>query len=156
MGKKDKKNKDKKGKKNSKKGFNREQHTYFINVDLDIESKYDISPIIRDFGDKVFILNDEPYSEGSYNLSVELNDSWCQQEPEGLILGYIELIKNFSDDAKDAWNKAHKKAFDLGYECGFQPYSINNELSANTINAVTSVGASVIFTLYSVQKEKSK
>lgn len=34
MGKKDKKNKDKKGKKNSKKGFNREQHTYFINVDL--------------------------------------------------------------------------------------------------------------------------
>lgn len=154
MGKKGKKDKDKKSKKNSKKGFNREHHTYFINVDLDIESKYDISPIIRDFGDKVFILNDEPHYEGSHNLSVELNDSWCQQDPETLILGYIELIKNFSDDAKDAWNKAHKKAFDLGYECGFQPYSINNELSTDTINAVASVGASVIFTLYSVQKSK--
>jgi len=150
--------KDKKSKKNKKgkKKFNKKQHTCFLNVDLDIESKYDISPIVRDFGDRVFILNNEPYSQESYNLSVELNDSWCQQDPEGLILSYIELIKNFSDDAKDAWNKAHKKAFDLGYECGFQPYSINNELSANTINAVTSVGASVIFTLYSVQKEKSK
>jgi hypothetical protein len=150
--------KDKKSKKSKKgkKKFNKKQHTCFLNVDLDIESKYDISPIIRDFGDKVFILNDEPYSEGSYNLSVELNDSWCQQDPEGLILGYIELIKNFSDDAKDAWNRAHKKSFDLGYECGFQPYSINNELSNSTINAVASVGASVIFTLYSVQKEKSK
>lgn len=150
--------KDKKSKKSKKgkKKFNKKQHTCFLNVDLDIESKYDISAIIRDFGDKVFILNDEPYSEGSYNLSVELNDSWCQQDPEGLILGYIELIKNFSDDAKDAWNRAHKKSFDLGYECGFQPYSINNELSNSTINAVASVGASVIFTLYSVQKEKSK
>ena len=150
--------KDKKSKKNKKgkKKFNKKQHTCFLNVDLDIESKYDISPIVRDFGDRVFILNNEPYSQESYNLSVELNDSWCQQDPEGLILSYIELIKNFSDDAKDAWNKAHKKAFDLGYECGFQPYSINNELSTNTISAVASVGASVIFTLYSVQKEKSK
>lgn len=150
--------KDKKSKKSKKgkKKFNKKQHTCFLNVDLDIESKYDISPIVKDFGDKVFILNDEPYYEGSHNLSVELTDSLCQQDPEGLILDYIELIKNFSDDAKDAWNRAHKKSFDLGYECGFQPYSINNELSNSTINAVASVGASVIFTLYSVQKEKSK
>jgi hypothetical protein len=151
--KKDKKSKkDKKGKKK----FNKKQQICFLNVDLDIESKHDISAIIKDFGDKVFILNDEPYYEGSHNLSVELNDSWCQQDPETLILGYIELIKNFSDDAKDAWNKAHKKAFDLGYECGFQPYSINNQLSASTINAVASVNASIVFTLYSVQKQKSK
>jgi len=151
--KKDKKSKkDKKGKKK----FNKKQQICFLNVDLDIESKHDISAIIKDFGDKVFILNDEPYSEGSHNLSVELYGRCGDQEPEGLILDYVELIKNFSDDAKDAWNKAHKKSFDIGYECGFQPYSINNQLSASTINAVASVNASVIFTLYCVQKQKSK
>ena len=147
--------KTKKGKKGKKK-LNKKQIIRFLNVDLDIESKYDISPITKDFGDKVFILNDKPYYEGSHNLSVALTNSCSQQDPEGLILDYIELIKNFSDDAKDAWNKAHRKSFDLGYECVFQPYSINNELSAITTNAVASVGASVVFTLYSVQKEKSK
>lgn len=55
---------------------------------------------------------------------------------------------------RDKKSKKNKKAFDLGYECGFQPYSINNELSTSTINAVASVGASVVFTLYSVQKSK--
>ncbi len=151
--KKDKKSKkDKKGKKK----FNKKQQICFLNVDLDIESEHDISAIIKDFGDKVFILNDEPYSEGSHNLSVELYGRCGDLEPEGLILDYVDLIKNFSDDAKDAWNKAHKKSFDIGYESGFQPYSINNQLSASTINAVASVNASVIFTLYCVQKQKSK
>lgn len=153
MGKKDKKDKKSKKSKKSKKKLNKKQHTRFLNVDLDIESKYDISPIIKDFGDKVFILNDQPHTEGNHNLSVEVSDSFCQQDPEGLISRYVELINSFSDNAKDAWNKCHKKTFDIGYESGFTPYSIDSELSANTIKAIASLGASVGVTLYSVQKD---
>lgn len=156
MGKKDKKDKKDKKNKSYKKRFDKKQSTQFLNVDLDIESKCDISPITKGFGDNVFVLNDKPHSEGIYNLSVELTDSGDSKNPEEFILSFIKLIESFSDDAKDAWDKAYKKTFDLGYECGFIPSCINNELSTDTLKAVASVGASIAFTLYSVQKKDCK
>ena len=123
--------------------------TEFLNIDLDLESAEDISPIIAEFSDSVIILNREK-ENNIYKVSLEL--SGIEGDPEYLFKQYISLINGLSSQAKKLWFGCTKREFDLGFECGYEPREIQNKLSSNILSSLSNLDASIVITVYPIEQ----
>jgi hypothetical protein len=118
----------------------------FLNIDLDIESKVDISPIVDEFGDRVSVHRNEHY-EGQYCVSFE---NGYMKENE-IIEEYVSLVDGLSPRSKKIWDSCSKREFDFGYNSGETPNNFHSKISANSINSLAKVGGSVVITIYPIQ-----
>ncbi len=118
----------------------------FLNIDLDIESKVDISPIVEEFGDRVSVHRNELY-EGQYCASFETG---YMKENE-IIEEYVSLIEKLSPRSKVIWDNCSKREFDFGYESGETPNNFHSKISAKSVNSLAKVGGSIVITIYPIQ-----
>ncbi len=119
----------------------------FLNIDLDLESTDDLSPIISEFSNSVIVLNQE--KENNLNkVSFEL--SGATGNPDYLFKHYISIINNLSSNSKKLWYGCSKREFDLGFESGDTPRDVHNNISSTIINALSKLEASVTITIYSI------
>jgi len=77
---------------------------HFLNIDLDIESTTDITPIITEWGDAVSVMRND-YSEGVYCASFETG----YLEENAIIEQYVSLINNLSASSKKIWDNCIKR-----------------------------------------------
>jgi hypothetical protein len=117
----------------------------FLNIDLDIESANDIAPIINEWGDKIHVLRNERI-DNIYYGSFETSCSGINE----IIDFYICLISSLSDEARRIWDSATVKNFDFGYESGIKPNNFHSHLNANSVRAISSVGGSIVITIYPI------
>ena len=118
---------------------------HFLNVDLEIKSYHDLRPIVNSFGDDVFNLYcgqvDEEYI-ATFEVSNIGNDA------DSIISDFCTLVKALDKQAKELWDTAFMKVFDVGYESGLEPISYSSEIRAETIDQVAALGASLRVTIY--------
>ena len=119
----------------------------FLNIDLDLESKDDLFPIIQEFGDSVIVLNREK-ENNSFKVSLEL--AGVTGTPDYLFEQYISLINGLSSQAKELWFGCAKREFDLGFESGHKPSDIQNKLSSTIISSLSDLEASIVITVYAI------
>ncbi len=86
---------------------------HFLNIDLDIESSIDISPIIKEWGERICVFRNEEI-DGIYYGSFETACSGIDE----IIAEYVSLIDGLSKSSRDIWDKALRRDFDFGYESG--------------------------------------
>lgn len=116
---------------------------HFLNIDLDIESSIDISPIIEEWGNRVSVHQYEEI-DGIYYGSFETACSGVND----IIEEYVSLIEGLSESAREIWNQAEKRDFDFGYESGIAPNNFHSRIELDTINKLAKVGGSVVVTIY--------
>jgi hypothetical protein len=117
----------------------------FLNVDLDLQSSKDLTPIINDFGEDVIVLHHGKMME-HHHASFEVAESFAG--PNELISFFCTLVENLSEEARVIWDNCCIRRFDLGYESGQQPRCWHSEITAKTIARVNDVGASITITIY--------
>jgi len=122
----------------------------FLNIDLYIVSKVDISSIVSEFGDNVSVQYND-FIDGFYHASFETG---CTEENE-IIRKYVSLINNLSPKAKEIWNKCEKREFDFGYESGEMPNNFHSKISAVSVSSIANVGGSFVITIYPCEMEKA-
>jgi hypothetical protein len=115
----------------------------FLNIDLDIESKEDISLIVQEFGSQLSVMRYDQ-SEGLYSASFETG----YIEENKIIEEYTNLINKLSPRAKTQWDNCILRRFDIGYESGERPYNFHSKLSENSISLLAKVGGSIVVTIY--------
>jgi hypothetical protein len=115
----------------------------FLNIDLDIESIDDISPLVNEWGDRVSVQRLEKI-EGTYIGSFETGYG---SVPE-ILDEYVSLITNLSETSKSIWDSALKKEFDFGFECSTWPSNIHVSVDSRFISKLSQVGGSVAVTVY--------
>jgi hypothetical protein len=119
---------------------------YFLNVDLDIESKSPLRSLARALGDKVSVMFSGRMN-GSYCLFVETTGAKRRQD--GVINVLCSLIERLPANSKRAWDTAHRKEFDLGYEIRLASRRAHRFIvRPSTLRRVASLGASLAVTLY--------
>jgi hypothetical protein len=118
---------------------------HFLNIDLDIESSIDISPIIDEWGDSICVHRNEEI-DGIFYGSFETPFSGI----DGIIDEYISLIDGLSPSSRAIWDKALKRDFDFGYESGTEPNNFHSRIESESINKLAKVGGSVVITIYPV------
>ena len=115
----------------------------FLNIDLDIESTKDISPIVQEFSDRLSVMRNEQ-KEGLYIASFETG----YVEENKIIEEYVSLIESLSPEAREIWNNCTKREFDFGYVSGNKTNDFHSKISKKSIKSLTKVGGSVTVTIY--------
>lgn len=118
---------------------------HYLNTDLIIESKSDLSRIVEELGDDVIVLHHgerRGYQHASFETAVDSTDA------DGTINSFCMLIESLPHDAREIWNECLLRVFDVGYESGSSPPNYRSEIRASTIRRVANIGASIVTTIY--------
>jgi hypothetical protein len=119
----------------------------FLNVDLEVRSHVSLQPIVDDFGDNALSLYFGEVQE-HYLATFEANDSGSSADADSIIAYFCMLVRSFKPEAKQLWESAFSKIFDIGYESGLEPRSYSSLIRADTIAQVADLGASLRVTIY--------
>lgn len=92
----------------------------YLNTDLEIESKSDLSRIVEDFGENVLVLHHgeiRGYQHASFSIAGGSTDA------DSAINSFCTLIEQFPVDVRKIWDGCCSRIFDIGYESGASPQS---------------------------------
>ena len=124
--------------------FTRGQIRY-LNTDLDIQSKSDLSGIVEEFGEDVIVLH-HCERRGFQHASFESSES--SADADGVINSFCRLVEQMPEEVREIWDGCVSRVFDIGYESGSLPQNFRSEIRASTIQRVAEIGASVVVTIY--------
>ncbi len=117
----------------------------YLNVDLLINSKDDLTPIVESFGEDVVALYNGSWGE-HFRANFEIAGSHAAASED--ISYFCTLVNCLEGKAKVLWENAFSKEFDIGFESGEGKESYNTELKKSVINRISEIGASVSITIY--------
>lgn len=121
--------------------------TSYSNVDLVIESKTDLTPLVNELGSRVFVLNPS-HVAGAPLYKAELECFPKKAGPEGAVSRFCDLIEKLSATSKSIWKNCKKREFDIGFTAGLEPWPFVACLSTSTLNRVASLNATLAITIY--------
>ena len=119
----------------------------YLNTDLEIESKSDLSKIVDEFGDDVIVLHHgemRGYQHASFEIAV------TNEGADETINSFCNLVENLPEGVRKTWDECCSRIIDVGYESGMSPLNFRSEIRAPTIQRVAAIGASIVITIYPV------
>ena len=119
----------------------------YLNVDLDLESRTTLAPIVEAFGEDVVVLH-QSTSRELFTASFEVAGSGCSGDAEGAINSLCLLVENLPADARRLWDECCTRVFDIGYESGDSPRSFRSILHPATVIRMAALGAAIVITIY--------
>ena len=122
-------------------------NTPYLNVDLLINSKEDLTPIVDSFGEDVLNLSNGEWG-AHYRANFEIAGSHAASNED--ISYFCLLVEGLEGKAKHLWDNALSKEFDIGFEPGTGTESYNTEIKPSIIKRVADIGASISITIYPV------
>ena len=121
--------------------------TEFLNVDLDLESRKSLEPLIRELGDRVHVIYDGPSEEKTHMAALEVYEG-DDNDPDSIINAFCRLIERLSPAAKSVWESCSMRRFDIGFESGVSGHPLCVDLDSETLQRVAGLSASVGVTIY--------
>jgi hypothetical protein len=118
---------------------------FFVNVDLDLESSDDLTPLVTALEPHAYSL-ERPTGRASFELN-EFDDA---AGPEPIILEFVRLVTNLPPDARNLWDRASRRILDVGLQSSREPFHETHCLAAETLRAVAAIGAEIAITIYAL------
>ena len=69
-------------------------------------------------------------------------------EPEQHIAAMLDAIESLAEPLREVWVKCASREFNIGYDCGLEPWAFNQQLSAVVLGRMAVAGASLRITIY--------
>ena len=124
----------------------------YLNTDLEIESKSDLSKVVADFGEDVSVLHHGEMR--GYQLAC-FEIPGTSMDADAVINSFCTLVEEFPKEVREIWDGCCSRVFDVGYECGASPQNFRSEIRASTIQRVADIGGSIAITIYPETQESS-
>lgn len=122
----------------------------YLNTDLEIKSNQPFDLLRRFF-----------HTKGMFELRYDVAKvkristwtAWFEVErdyktPEKTIQSFIKILNGLGPAERKEWDKAKTKIFNIGYECGEEPWAFCNELSKDLLHEISKYGAGITITIY--------
>lgn len=121
--------------------------THYLNTDLDLISSDDLTPLAAVFKSQgVFVLHLNRDENGLWHATLEVLGA--SSEPEAHIAAMVLVVESLADHHRSLWLSCTLREFNIGYDCGIEPWAFNQGLSSGLLGRMASIGASLRFTLY--------
>jgi hypothetical protein len=135
----------------------------YLNVDLELDSEADLSPLAEHLGDSVFVLFNGRVHD-VYRLALETS---CTDEPElanrdssldadACIREFLTLVAQLPSPLRSLWDGCLSRVFDIGITAGAAPSAFIQTVCETTVHAITSVGGAIRVTIYPPRLEPNK
>lgn len=128
----------------------------YLNTDLCLVSAENLTPLTDELTARgVRPLGDVPSeSSGCWYANLEIGE--CLDTPENTICVMLDALEAIGADAKQLWAACSKREFNIGYDCGDEPWAFNNELCSATVKRIASLNASIVITIYPYRAEPTE
>jgi hypothetical protein len=120
----------------------------YLNTDLDIISSADLTLLVAAFtaGGVHPLYEVVLGDDGQRYVTFETEEQHTEPEPN--IAAMLAVIKALSADLRAVWNGCSRREFNIGYDCGLEPWAFNQGLSAELLGRMGAAGASLRITMY--------
>jgi hypothetical protein len=119
----------------------------YLNTDLDLVSGEDLRPLVEALeSEDVFSLHVTSGEDGLWYSTLETNQRHIEPEPN--IAAILNAIETLPAPTASLWSRCTRREFNVGYDCGQEPWSFNQGISSAILGRMAAVGASLRFTLY--------
>ena len=116
-----------------------------LNTDLDLVS----SCPLDGFSDEMTAQNlCGNVTQGDDGLWYAMFEDFNADEPEPNIVKLLDALDRLSLRETQVLRQCHKIEFNIGYDCGDEPWSFNQGLSHDTLRRIVEYGAALRVTLY--------
>jgi hypothetical protein len=124
----------------------------YLNTDLDLVSEYDLTALAAALeAGGVCALHTTLCEDGLWRATFEENEHSSDdrpREPERHIAVMLNVIESLAGPLRWTWDNCRLREFNLGYDCGAEPWAFNQGLSADLLGRISAVGASLRITIY--------
>ena len=117
--------------------------TSFANIDLDIESTQDITPLVEFWGEELIVFRLEQ-DNGIWFGTFET----AEETTEEIVEKYYRLVSDLTPNLRSIWDSASKKVFDIGFNAGLEPHMYQFSVSHEAISKLSSIGGSIAVSIY--------
>jgi hypothetical protein len=119
----------------------------YLNTDLDLISSDDLTALAAVFDSRgVFPLHVTGGEDGRWFATFETLDQLTEPEPN--IAAMVAVAESLDEPHRSVWRGCTLREFNIGYDCGVEPWAFNQGLSCGLLARMAAVGASLRFTLY--------
>ena len=71
-----------------------------------------------------------------------------QIEPELNIAALVAVVESLDEQHLSLWRGCTQREFNIGYDCGAEPWAFNQGLSSELLGRMADIGTSLRITLY--------
>ena len=89
--------------------------------------------------------------DGFWYATFEMEDTF--EEPDANIQAMLEVIESLAPEHKQIWSGCDLREFNIGYDCGDEPWAFNQSLSSKVLSRIATAAASLRWTLYPDRSE---
>ena len=119
----------------------------YLNTDLVLTSPNELTALAAIFESRgVYPLHVGLEEDGLWYGTFETQDSHAEPEPNIAVM--VAVAESLSEPHRSVWMQCSKREFNIGYDCGAQPWAFNQGLSCELLGRIAAVGASLRVTLY--------
>jgi hypothetical protein len=128
--------------------------THYLTTDLDLYSTEDLAALAAGLEVRGFAIVRPLTRFGrEWHCGFSLRRDAEYDEPEPQIAAMLAAIEALDSPLRSAWAGCSLRLFDVGYDCGREPFVFRQELSTETLARLAAVGATVRVTLYADREE---
>jgi hypothetical protein len=119
----------------------------YLNTDLDLRSASDLSDLGAYFETQgMWLLHVTKSDDGTWYATIETEVSY--DEPAKNIDAILNAIESMPAPHQHAWSNCSIREFNVGYDCGDEPWAYNQAISSDLLGRLAKVGGSLRITLY--------
>ncbi len=126
----------------------------YLNTDLDLVCDIDPTPLVAELDSLDLYVHVTHSSDGLWYVLCEDNSDTT--EPERNVVGLLNAVDSLTEVASAIWERCTKREFNVGYDCGDEPWAFNQGLSNDTLRRMAACGATFRVTLYPFRHERRK
>ncbi len=127
-------------------------------MDLDVESRSDLTHFIDALGEKVVVLRSGRV-RGKHRVSLELGGPLSLRRnkptPDKCVVAFSKLIERLPALARRGWDRASLRRFDVGFQVrgGSAPGKLVAHLRAATVSRVADLNGEIAMTIHPASRE---
>lgn len=119
----------------------------YLNTDLDLRSAEDLRSLAAELGARgLLILDVFAEEDGRWHARFEAASD--HKEPEDHIAQMLDAIASLSAPALALWQRCELREFNIGCDCGTEPWAFNLGLSPPLLGRLAVHAAALRLTLY--------
>ena len=116
----------------------------YLNTDLEIDSREDMTPLVKEFGEDVFVMYNGEWGK-NFRCSFEVNESMAHANEA--ISYFSMLIESLSKESQKLWDSALKKVFAVGFESG-SVEKLELDIEPYVLERAAKLGAKLTIVVY--------
>lgn len=126
----------------------------FLNLDLELDSRFDLASMATAFGTAVFSLYCGPTPTG-FRLCVEpVIDGLLNADSVACTEHLLNVIETLPPEAMASWRSCASRTFDYGFNGGLEEKPLQTDISASHLARMAALGIRLRTTVYPYRQDE--